>query len=63
MNYKNIPFGDFEKFNVIIEIPKGSEKELPRTYVRGIADVTVGASTYLFRFISRFISMVFAEQL
>ncbi|PIP23923.1 MAG: inorganic pyrophosphatase [Candidatus Nealsonbacteria bacterium CG_4_10_14_0_2_um_filter_38_17] len=27
MNYKNIPFGDFEKFNVIIEIPKGSENK------------------------------------
>lgn len=25
MSYKNVPFGTPEKFNVVIEIPKGSE--------------------------------------
>ena len=27
MNYRNIPFGNVDKFNVIVEIPKGSENK------------------------------------
>ncbi|MDD4990075.1 MAG: inorganic diphosphatase [Candidatus Pacebacteria bacterium] len=27
MNYKKIPFGDIDKFNVLVEVPKGSENK------------------------------------